>query len=106
MQRYESGVHLAEEWALSRLMSNPRLLTARCWREQGFPAFSPSTPLPSGANGLHQELLLGFDVGQDSAHSVLSMAVNRRPAEDGMAAVWSILLQARLGKRLLHAAVC
>ena len=91
-------MHLAEEWALSHLMSNPRLLTAWCWREQGFPAFSPSTPLPSDSNGLHEELLLGFDVGQDCAHRVLSMAVKRKPAEDGVASVWDIVLQARLGK--------
>lgn len=77
-------------------MADPRLLTAWCWREQGFPALSPSTPVPSGASELHEELLLGFDVSQHSAHSVLSMAIDRKPAEDGAAAVWSTDLQARL----------
>ena len=91
---------------MNHLMSNPRLLTAWCWREQGFPAFSPSTALPGGAKGLHEELLLGFDVGQDCAHSVLSMAIERKPAEDEVASVWSVVLQARLHKSSLHAAVC
>ena len=85
--------NLAEEWALNHLMSSPRLLTSWCWREKGVPAFSPSAPSSSGANGLHQELLLGFDVSPGCEHSVLSMTVERKQAADGSASTWSIDLQ-------------
>ena len=75
-------------------MSNPRLLTSWCWRENGFPALPPSALLSIGPNELQQELLLGFDVSQDCEHSVLGMTVERKQAEDGTASVWSVDLQA------------
>ena len=84
----------AEEWGLHRLMSNHRLMTSWCWREKGLPAFSPSAPPSNGANGLHQELLLGFDVSLGCEHSVLSMTVERKQAADGVASTWSTDLQA------------
>ena len=84
----------AEEWDLHRLMSNPRLLTSWCWRKKGFSAFSPSAPPSNGANGLPQELLLGFDVSPGCEHSVLSMTVERTQAADRVASTWATDLQA------------
>lgn len=90
-----------EEFGLDHLMIFTRLLISWCWREQGFPAFPPPAPPGNGANGLVQEMLLGFDVGQGfwhqpscAQHSVLSMTVQRKQAADGVASTWSITLQA------------
>ena len=87
-----------EEFGLDHLSMFPRLLTSWCWREQGFPAFCPSAPPGNGANGLLQEMLLGFDVGYQPGavrdHSVLSMIVERRQAADGVGSTWSVTLQA------------
>ena len=79
---------------MSHLLSNPRLLTSWCWREKGFPAFSPSAPPSNGTSDLHQELLMSFDVSPGCEHSVLSMTVERKQAADGVASTWSTDLQA------------
>ena len=75
-------------------MAAPRLVTAWCWRQTGFPTFSASPEASQDADDeVHQELLLGFDVAEGCEHSMLSMTVHKQLAEPGPACVWSAALQ-------------